>query len=180
MEKKNEKKEVKKVESVETRTKLEKIQTVVIVILSLVIVFGLAYFVPELKNCGTCKVEEKELTSITMEDYRTLLNGEQVSLVYLAQPGCGYCQQQEPIMKEFVNEYDFEVNYLDTSKMDNKEADEVYNLYKTVQEERYEVDGVRTPTILVVQKGKLLDMNLGNMALDELVAMLQKYTKIGE
>lgn len=180
MEKKSKKDNVKKEVSVKNKINREKVQTIVIVILSLIIVFGLAYFVPELKNCGTCKVEEAELTNITMDDYRTLLNGEEVSLIYLASPSCGYCQKQEPIMKELVGTYDFPVNYLNTSAMSDSEADEVYKLYGAVQEERYETDGVRTPTILIVQNGKLLDMNLGNIELDDLVKLLQKYTTVEE
>lgn len=161
-------------------SKKEKIQSVIIVILSLVIVFGLAYFVPELQNCGSCQEKEVELTKITMDDYRTLLAGDEVSLIYLASPTCGYCAQQEPIMKQLMSKYDVNVNYLNTSKINNDEADEVYKVYGKVQEERYEVDGVRTPTILLVQKGKLVDMNLGNIDLDDLVDLLQKYITVEE
>ena len=44
-----------------------------------------------------------------MDEYRTLLSGEEVSLIYIASPTCGYCAQQEPIMKQLVNEYDVPV-----------------------------------------------------------------------
>lgn len=159
---------------------IEKVKNVVIIVLSLIIVFGFAYVAPELKNCNACKAEEVELTDITMKEYRELLNGEEVSLIYLASPSCGYCQKQEPIMEELISKYNFTVNYLNTSNITDTEADEVYKLYGTAQEDRYEVDGVRTPTILIVQKGKLLDMNLGNIELEELVKLLQKYTTVEE
>lgn len=170
----------KKTNNVEGRTKLEKIQTVIIVILSLILVFGLAFVIPELKNCGTCVKKEVSLNNIDMSEYKTLLNGSEVSLIYLASPTCGYCQKQEPIMKQLVNDYDFTVNYLNTSSISNAEADEVYSLYGSVQEERYSVDGVRTPTILLVKDGKLLDMNLGNINLTELVSLIGSYTEINK
>ncbi len=158
----------------------EKFQTGVIIVLSLIIVFGLAYFVPELKNCGSCKEEELDITEITMDDYRSLLNGEEVSLIYVASPTCGYCAQQEPIMKQLVNEYGVTVNYLNVSNITSDEADELYAAYGEIQEERYEVDGVRTPTILLVQNGKVIDMNLSTISLTELVELLQKYMTIEE
>lgn len=182
-----EKESVKKVEKEElsknTKTvkfNKEKIQSAVIVILSLIIVFGIAFVVPELKNCGSC-IEKVELTNITMKEYREVLSSDEVSLIYLASPTCGYCAQQEPIMKDLIREYGFEVNYLNTSTITQKEADEVYTLYGSMQEGRYpETKGLRTPTILIVQNGKLLDMNLGNIELEELVSLLQNYTDIGE
>ena len=157
----------------------EKFQTGVIIVLSLIIVFGLAYFVPELKNCGTCS-EEKSITEITMDEYRTLLSGEEVSLIYIASPTCGYCAQQEPIMKQLVNEYDVPVNYLNVNNITSDEANELYSAYGDMQEERYETDGVRTPTILLVQKGEVIDMNLSTISLNELVELLQKYITIEE
>ena len=174
----------KKVEKEEVKNTIkfdkDKIKNAIIIALSLIIVFGLAFVVPELKNCGKCAVKEEELTDIKMTDYRELLSSDEVSLIYLASPSCGYCRQQEPIMKDLVREYDFEVNYLNTNSINNTDADELYSLYGSVQEERYGVDGLRTPTILIVQNGKLLDMQLGNIELDGLVKLLEKYTKLGE
>lgn len=177
--KKTEKKKVEKTVKEPINFNKDKIKNATIIVLSLILVFSYAYFLPELKNCGSC-IEEVELTNITMDDYRTLIASEEVSLIYLASPSCGYCQQQEPIMEELISEYDFEVNYLNTSSMSAEEADEVYTLYGSVQEERYETEGLRTPTILIVQSGKLLDMQLGNIELEELVTLLQKYTTVGE
>ena len=52
--------------------------------------------------------------------------------------------------------------------------------FEYMQEERYETDGVRTPTILLVQKGEVIDMNLSTISLNELVELLQKYMTIEE
>lgn len=183
---KNNKKKVKVTEVKETTKKhnninIDKLKNVVIIVLSLIIVFGLAFVVPELKNCGTCSNNKKaELTNITIKEYREVLASEDVALIYIASPSCGYCAQQEPIMKELVSKYSFEVNYLNTNNVTSTEMDEVYKLYGSVQESLYGVDGVRTPTILIVQNGKLLDMQLGNIDLQSLVEMLQKYTTVKE
>lgn len=159
---------------------VEKLKNVVIIILSLIIVFGIAFVVPELKECGSCKEEEKGLTEISAKEYKDLLNGDEVSLIYIASPTCGYCAQQEPIMKQLVNEYDVTVNYLNISGISDSEGDEVYNSYAEMQMKNYQLDGVRTPTILLVQKGKVIDMNLGAMSLDNLVKFIEKYITITE
>jgi len=158
---------------------VDKLKNIVIIILFLIIVFGLAFVVPELKNCGSC-AKPAELTNINIEDYRKVLSSDDVSLIYIASPSCGYCAQQEPIMKELVSNYDFEVNYLNTNNVTSEEMEEVYKLYGAAQETEYGVDGVRTPTILIVQKGKLLDMQLGNIDLQGLVNMLSQYTTVKE
>jgi len=176
-------KEVKEMPKQKTTNNIniDKLKNVAIIVLSLIIVFGLAFVVPELKNCGTCSSNQKaELTNITIDNYREILASDEVSLIYIASPSCGYCAQQEPIMQELVSKYDFEVNYLNTNSVTSTDMDEVYKLYGSVQESLYGVDGVRTPTILIVQSGKLLDMQLGNIDLESLVALLQQYTTVKE
>lgn len=159
---------------------IEKLKNVVIILLSLIIVFGIAFVVPELKECGVCKEEQLDLTNINASEYKELLNGEEISLIYIASPTCGYCAQQEPIMKQLVNKYKIEVNYLNISAITNAESNEVYKSYASLQMEKYQLDGVRTPTILLVQKGKIVDMNLGSMPLDNLVKFIQKHIEITE
>jgi len=176
-------KEVKEMPKQKTTNNIniDKLKNVAIIVLSLIIVFGLAFVVPELKNCGTCSSNQiAELTNITIDIYREILASDEVSLIYIASPSCGYCAQQEPIMQELVSKYDFEVNYLNTNSVTSTDMDEVYKLYGSVQESLYGVDGVRTPTILIVQSGKLLDMQLGNIDLESLVALLQQYTTVKE
>lgn len=157
---------------------MDKLKNAVIIVLSLIIVFGLAFVVPELKNCGQC--EEKTITEITMKEYRKLLGGTDASLIYIASPTCGYCAKQLPIMEDLVSEYDVDVYYLNTASLTEKEVDELYSVYGDVQEKNYEQEGLRTPTMLIVQEGKLLEMNLGAMELDKLVDWLGNYALIEE
>ena len=164
----------------ENNINIEKIKTAVIIILSLIIVFGAAFIIPELKECGSCKEEQLDLTAIDAKKYKELLNGEEPSLVYIASPTCGYCAQQEPIMKQLVNDYGVTVNYLNISSVTNDESADIYNTYAAMQVKNYELDGVRTPTILIVQNGKVIDMNLGSMPLDNLLKFVKNYIEITE
>lgn len=158
---------------------VDKIKNAVIILLSLIIVFGVAFVVPELKDCGNC-IETLEITQIDAKKYKELLNGDEVSLIYIASPSCGYCAQQQPIMQQFLNKYKFDVNYLNVAAISNSDSDEVYSTYGEMQMKEYSLDGVRTPTILLVQKGKVLDMNLGTMTLEELVKFVEQYVEITE
>ena len=161
------------------KVNIDKVKNAVIIVLSLIIVFGIAFIVPELRDCGSC-TETLEITQIDAKKYKELLNGEEVSLIYIASPTCGYCAQQEPIMKQFLNKYKFAVNYLNISSITNSESNEVYSTYKELQTKEYSLDGVRTPTILLVQKGKVLDMNLGTMTIEKLVEFVEEYVEITE
>ena len=158
---------------------MDKIKNAVIIVLSLIIIFGIAFAVPELRDCGSC-TEVLEITQIDVKKYKELLSGDEVSLVYIASPTCGYCAQQEPIMKQFLNKYKFDVNYLNVAAISNSDSDQVYATYKEMQMKEYNLDGVRTPTILLVQKGKVLDMNLGTMTIEKLVEFVKQYVEITE
>jgi len=162
----------------ESSINIEKIKTGIIILLSLVIVFGVAFVVPELKNCGSCKEVLPDITSITMEDFRKIIKEDEVSLIYIASPTCGHCINQKPIMQQLVRDYGVTVNYLNVTKLGQKDYDELYDFYVSIQIDKYEQDGILTPTILLVKNEKVLEVNLGEIGLDNLVKMLNKYVKV--
>ncbi len=156
------------------RTKKERIQTVVIAILSVIIVFGGAYFASELKYCSTPEQKVGELEQIGMTEFTTLLNDDSASVIYIARPTCGYCQQQEPIVKEILGEYEgIPIFYLNT---DNLTSDEMSKLFKT-DKKLFGEDGkdFGTPTTIVVQKGKVVDSIVGLTDKDNYVSFLKQY-----
>lgn len=160
--------------------KREKIYQGIIVALLLVIIFGLAFFASELKGCKKEVVKQAQLTTITMDDFNELWNDEAVSVIYLARDTCGYCQQQKPILIEFMTKYDVVVNYIDVSKLDTDGANTLYEKYGAFQEEKYGVDGIRTPTILFISGGKLLYQTLGVIDEAGLVDYFTEYGLISE
>ena len=154
-------------------TKKERIQTAVIAILSLIIVFGGAYFASELKYCSTPGQKEGELEQIGMTEFTTLLNDDSASVIYIARPTCGYCQQQEPIVKEIIGEYEgLPIFYLNT---DNLTSDEMSKLFKT-DKALFGEDGkdFGTPTTIVVKKGKIIDSVVGLTDKDNYISFLKQ------
>lgn len=152
-------------------TKTEKIQGIIIAVLTLVIILGGAYFASELKYCEV-KEPVELLQDIGMTEFTTLLNEEEPSIIYIARPGCGYCQQQEPIVEQIVEEYGITVHYLNT---DNLTDSEMYSLFK-VDTKLFGEEGedFGTPTILIVKAGKVVDSIVGLTAEDSLVDFFEE------
>lgn len=152
-------------------TKKEKVLTVVVVILSVIIVFGGAYFASELKYCSVADQKEVTLEQIGMSEFTTLLNDEEASIIYIARPTCGYCQQQEPIVKQILAEYELPLYYLNT---DNLSSEEMSKLFET-DEELFGKEGSEfgTPTTIVVKKGKIVDSTVGLTQKDDYLSFLK-------
>lgn len=155
----------------EQGTKKEKIQSVIIAILSLIIILGGAYFASEIKYCETPE-EVVLLQDIGMTEFTTLLHNNEPSIIYIARPGCGYCQQQKPIVESIVSEYGVVVHYLNT---DNLTEDEMYSLF-AVDTKLFGEDGKEfgTPTTLVVKSGKIVDSVVGLTDEDSLIDFFSK------
>lgn len=152
---------------------IDKIKNIVIVILSLIIIIGGCYFIPEMKNCGSPRTEETELDVIGMTEFTTLLNADVESVIYIARPTCTFCQSQEPIVKEIVSEYKgIPVFYLNTDELS---ADEMHTLFKT-DKALFGEDGKEfgTPTTLVVKNGKIVDSIVGLTQKNDFINFLQK------
>ena len=155
----------------EQGTTKEKIQSVIIAILSIIIVFGGAFFASELKYC---KVEELvSLESISFNNFTTLLNDDAASIIYIGRPDCGYCQQQEPIMKQVATEHELNIFYLNANELTAKDSSTLFAL----DEKIFGKDGKEfgTPTTLIVKKGKIVEGSVGLMQKADLVKFLTKH-----
>ena len=139
-------------------TKREKIQTIVIAILAIIIVIMGAFFSSELKYCTVDK-KDVALEKISMLDFTTLLNDESTSIIYLARPGCGYCQKQEPIVKDIISEHELPLFYLNTDDLSEEDMYSIFKLDKKLFGENGENFG--TPTVLIVKSGKIVDSQIG-------------------
>lgn len=159
-------------------SKLEKIQRVVIVVLVTIIVIGLSYFGSELKHLknGTDSEAKPYYNYINIEEYKEIMSLKSATkIVYLGRNDCGYCEQQNPIVEELMEEYNLKINYLELSEVDSKEAEYLYDSY-----EPFEDDGVRTPTILIVKNKKVVDASVGLADKETLVKLFTKYELIEE
>lgn len=157
-------------------TKKEQIQGIIIAILTAIVIFGGAYFASELKYCEVAPIKEVKLDEIGMIEFTTLLNDSEPSIVYIARPGCGFCQQQEPIVKEIVSETGTVVHYLNTDNLTNEEMLSLFS----VDVELFGKDGKEfgTPTMLIVKSGKIVDSKVGLTEKQSLIDFFKKYDLI--
>ena len=152
-------------------TKREKILGVVIAVLSVIIVFGATYFASELKYCNHDE-KKVELPEIGITEYTTLLNDKDASIIYIARPTCGYCQQQEPIVKELASKYELVFHYLNTDNLSNEDMSTLFKSDKTLFGEDGKNFG--TPTTVIVKNGKVVDSLVGLTQRDSFEEFLTK------
>ncbi len=156
-------------------------KTLIIVVLVLIVVIGGTFFISELSIDSTnspkqlgydnasfveeeiAESEQAELTTIAFADYLNLKAGSDLSIIYLARPTCGYCQQQEPIMKNLVYLYQLPVNYLNTDELSEDEFNGL------IESDEYFSSGFGTPLILLVKDNQIVDKAEGYHTKDELI-----------
>lgn len=114
--------------------------------------------------------ERKELNNISIDDYLSLLNGEEASIIYIARPTCSHCQVQKPIMENLAFKYEnLKINYLNTDELDNE------GIKKLQSSDEFFNEGWGTPTTLIVKGGKIVDSIAGETSGASLVELFKKY-----
>lgn len=153
-------------------TKKEKIQGIIIAVLAIIIVIGGSFFASELKYCKS-NSKDVELEEIGMTEFTTLLNGESAEIIYLARPGCAFCQKQEPIVKQIIAEHDVVFHYLNTDNLTQDQFNAIIDLDE--DESLFGENGKKfgTPTILIVKEGKIVDAQVGYTEKAEFEKFLQ-------
>lgn len=159
-------------------SRLEKIQRVVIVVLVTIIVIGVSYFGSELKYLkNNSETSSKPYYNyIDIDEYKELLSLKSATkIVYLGRNDCAYCEEQTPIVEEIMEEYDLKINYLELSEVTAEESEYLYDSY-----DKFEEDGVRTPTILIIKNKKVVDSSVGLADKETLVELFTEYGLIEE
>jgi len=76
-------------------------------------VLGLSFLASNSYGGGSNKTFE--FTNITVDEYLSLMDADEKSIIYVARPDCSFCQKQKPILTKIASKYDLEVYYLNTS-----------------------------------------------------------------
>ena len=108
-----------------------------------------------------------------MTEFTTLLNGESAEIIYLARPGCAFCQKQEPIVKQIIAEHDVVFHYLNTDNLTQDQFNAIIDLDE--DESLFGENGKNfgTPTVLIVKEGKIVDAQVGYTEKAEFEKFLQ-------
>ena len=94
----------------------DKIKNFIILILVLIIVFGGSYVSSEIsyykKNCQIESNTEVEnmFSDISIEEYKNLLSGENLSFIYIGRNDCEYSKAEDVVLQEILSEYNIIIN----------------------------------------------------------------------
>lgn len=201
---KEEIKEVDITEEIETNEVIVKEKTdskkVAIIVVSLIIFFGLIFYLSTLSGKGEyqdpisenenydmtdveaeassiSEDEMKELKDISIDDYLSLKESdEKYSVIYIGRPTCSHCTVQLPIMKHMAYKYNIEINYLNTDNFDG-EGEDATKLQKS---DDYFSEGWGTPLVLIVKDDEIVEYSEGETSIARLTELFKKYEIISE
>lgn len=112
--------------------------------------------------------EQKELISMSMEDLRNTLNNKEKKFVMLGTETCHWCVYQKPILKAIAYQYDIELYYMDLNQLSGDEYSELTTLHESLEK-------FGTPTFIIVQDGKVVEVSIGGMTTTEASQLLARY-----
>ncbi len=153
-------------------TKSEKIVTKVLkivgIILGIVLILGIAIGVSYIKGDNGSKEETETVTletagfnEVTLDEYLNLIKGTEKSIILVARPTCGFCEQFTPILKQAMDEMNLTINYIDTDKFDQDEYTTFNNSLDYLKNNQW-----GTPLVLIVQNNQVVSQNEGYVELD--------------
>lgn len=141
-------------------------------------VLGLAFFVSTNSNKGS---KVFEFVNITIDEYLEKMSSNEKSIIYVARPGCSWCQKEAPIIKSVGSEYDLKINYLNTDPFWDSSANTYTDAGKKFMNssEKYK-DGWGTPNTIIVGEGKIIDGEFGYVEKDKLTDLFKRNGFINE
>lgn len=175
-----------------SKKNIEQIKNIIIIVLILIVVFGVSFYASELKGCNKSYGsltnensttssssdipvdEQADMEIIDIDKYLSLKKENEASIIYIARPTCGFCQEQEPIMKNIVYEYGITVNYLNTDELDDK------GQAKLIKSDDYFSKGYGTPLTLIVKNDEIVVKKEGLTSKEELVTLFKENGFISE
>ncbi len=166
-------------EQKENNKDIEKFKTIIIVALALVLVFVTSVIVPEyvdmknkLNSTGDDIIEsEYGFKGIGITEYQKLLKNDELTLIYIGRPDCPYSANQNPVLKELMDEHGFVVNYLNINDLDGDDY-AVEALFAS--DTRFTEDGLKTPTIILVEKEDIKLFKTGYTSKENLTILLEE------
>ena len=95
-----------------------------------------------------------------MESFEKYFNSKERTVIYYASSKCGYCKLETPILETIAQDYDMDYLDIDSTKLTKEQRDEILDKLEIEQS---------TPTTVVVEKGKVVDTQVGYVAGKEYV-----------
>ena len=135
-------------------------------------VLALAFMVS--KNAGKDS-KTFEFVDITIDEYLEKMQSEEKSIIYVARPGCSWCQKESPIIKKVGADYDLTIYYRNTDPFWDSEL-QTYTEQgqKFINSDEQYKDGWGTPNTIIVGGGKVIDGEFSYVERNKLIDLFKK------
>lgn len=155
---------------------LKKLQVCVYIIIALLVVDTIALFASLQDAPKNTSSEDQEeslnydvsmFTEIDAEEYMDALNGNDLEVVYLGRPTCGYCIQFLPSLQQAQKEYGYKTLYINTDTLSDDDLTKILNTMEI------DISEFGTPTTVVVKGGKVIEKQIGYTYYSTFAALLE-------
>lgn len=161
----------------DNNSKKKKIITGIGIGVLVLVVLGFAFFVSQNMNSG----DAYSFTEINIDNYLEKMADATPSIIYIARPGCSWCQKESPIIRKIGSTYDLEIFYLNTDDFfDDTTRQYTESGYKFMASAEKYKDGWGTPNTIIVGNGNIIDGVFGYVEANELVELFKNNGFINE
>lgn len=106
------------------------------------------------------------LNYISYDDYITKKDSDEINITVIGKSDCVYCIYAKPVLNQLVEDKNIEINYLNLTYLEQED----YN--NLISQLNKELNDWGTPTMLLTQSGKIVDILSGYVSLDSYVSFL--------
>lgn len=142
--------------------KILKISGVILLIVAVILTaVGVSY----LKDDNTTKnvkvtLETAGFKNVSLSEYLELIKKPEKSIILVARPTCGFCEQFTPVLKQAKEDMNLTVNYVNTDDFSQEDWNTFNNSLSYLNSVEW-----GTPLILIVQNGEAIAENQGYVEL---------------
>ena len=134
--------------------------TVALAVIALILIICFVFM--ELRKEGIIGSSE---SNEIVEEFNKNYNAKERKVIFYASSTCGYCDLQKPILETVAEDYEIEYYSIDASLLSNSQRNEII--------EKLDIEGA-TPTIAIVEKGKVVATQVGYTDGSGLVSFFKK------
>lgn len=129
--------------------------TIALAVVALILI-GCFVFIELRQNGVIGSIESSEI----MKEFNENYNSKEKNVIFFASSSCGYCELQKPILETIAEDYDIDYYSIDSTELSVSQRGEII--------EKLNIEG-KTPTIVIVEKGKVIATQVGYLEGSKLV-----------
>lgn len=147
---------------------VKKVLKITGIILLVILIIGVAVGVTYIKGDEstlneTVTLETAGFNELSLDEYLTLIEKNEKSIILVARPTCSFCEKFSPILKQAKDDMNLTINYVDTDKFSGENWTTFQSSLAYLNSEEW-----GTPLVLIVQNKEVIAENNGYVELDEI------------